>query len=573
LPVLSGGTGQSSYTDGQILMGITAGNTLSKGTITAGSGISVTNGAGSITIAASGTSGVTTVGTIDSQVKSSNGLVISGTNIYAQTADPGFPGVLSTGAQAITGAKTFSSTPTFSTMTLGSSLFAGTGGILAQDNAYNFWDATNHRQGYGTTTPSSLLTVKNVTDSLNEGIAIEGSGAGPNVRWIHYVSPNGAYSLYHPVAANYGFSVDAVSGRFSAANGLTTQTGSGALTARGNSGRDADNIIVALNTASQSGDSFVHYASDFVTKLFRVDYLGNLTAKTLSASTLTTGIAHVGSTGLISSSAVDLSGADATGTLAAGRFPALAGDVTTSAGSLTTTIANLAVTNAKIANNTIDLPSKVTGVLPTLSGGTGQSTYTNGQILMGITSTNSLSKGTLTAGSGITITNGAGSITLSASSGSGITSTEWVSDNTILIPNALGFTSISNLQTFKKRVGDSLFLRGSFTMNAGAAFSADFGLVGVTMDTAKLPTNVNATKLMDVHRLPNSNGQVYGASNGLLGFYDGSTATTIYVTDQAAGGTGGQFDKVTVAAFGAAGNVFTFETLSGIPISGWTQTN
>lgn len=48
----------------------------------------------------------------------------------------------------------------------------------------------------------------------------------------------------------------------------------------------------------------------------------------------------------------------------------LSGDVTTS-GSNATTIANLAVTNAKIANSTIDLTAKVTGVLPVANGGTG----------------------------------------------------------------------------------------------------------------------------------------------------------------------------------------------------------
>jgi hypothetical protein len=51
LPVANGGTGQTSYTDGQLLIGNTTGNTLAKATLTAGTGISVTNGAGSITIA------------------------------------------------------------------------------------------------------------------------------------------------------------------------------------------------------------------------------------------------------------------------------------------------------------------------------------------------------------------------------------------------------------------------------------------------------------------------------------------------------------------------------------------
>jgi hypothetical protein len=48
--------------------------------------------------------------------------------------------------------------------------------------------------------------------------------------------------------------------------------------------------------------------------------------------------------------AIDLGSAKASGTLAAARFPSLAGDVTTTAGSLATAIADDAVTNAKAAN-------------------------------------------------------------------------------------------------------------------------------------------------------------------------------------------------------------------------------
>lgn len=44
-----GGTGQTSYTDGQLLIGNTSG-TLTKATLTAGSGIAVTNGSGSISV-------------------------------------------------------------------------------------------------------------------------------------------------------------------------------------------------------------------------------------------------------------------------------------------------------------------------------------------------------------------------------------------------------------------------------------------------------------------------------------------------------------------------------------------
>ena len=51
LNVANGGTGQSSYTNGQLLIGNTSGNTLGKSTLTAGSGIAITNGPAAITIA------------------------------------------------------------------------------------------------------------------------------------------------------------------------------------------------------------------------------------------------------------------------------------------------------------------------------------------------------------------------------------------------------------------------------------------------------------------------------------------------------------------------------------------
>jgi hypothetical protein len=54
LDVLSGGTGQSTFTNGQLLIGNTTGNTLTKALLTAGANITITVGAGSITIAVSG---------------------------------------------------------------------------------------------------------------------------------------------------------------------------------------------------------------------------------------------------------------------------------------------------------------------------------------------------------------------------------------------------------------------------------------------------------------------------------------------------------------------------------------
>jgi hypothetical protein len=57
LPVANGGTGQTSYTDGQLLIGNSTGNTLTKATLTAGTNVTITNAAGAITIAATGGGG------------------------------------------------------------------------------------------------------------------------------------------------------------------------------------------------------------------------------------------------------------------------------------------------------------------------------------------------------------------------------------------------------------------------------------------------------------------------------------------------------------------------------------
>lgn len=54
LSVARGGTGQSSFTDGQLLIGNSTGNTLTKATLTQGANITITNAAGAITIEVSG---------------------------------------------------------------------------------------------------------------------------------------------------------------------------------------------------------------------------------------------------------------------------------------------------------------------------------------------------------------------------------------------------------------------------------------------------------------------------------------------------------------------------------------
>ena len=84
VPVVDGGTGQSSYTNGQLLIGNTTGNTLTKSTLTAGSGISITNGAGSITITNTGAASDSTFTGSDVSLTSANTWFnVTGLSFYA----------------------------------------------------------------------------------------------------------------------------------------------------------------------------------------------------------------------------------------------------------------------------------------------------------------------------------------------------------------------------------------------------------------------------------------------------------------------------------------------------------
>ena len=90
LPVTNGGTGQTTYTDGQLLIGNSTGNTLTKATLTPGTGVTITNSAGGITISATGSGGTVTSVTGTAPVASSGGATpaISLAANYGDTQNP-----------------------------------------------------------------------------------------------------------------------------------------------------------------------------------------------------------------------------------------------------------------------------------------------------------------------------------------------------------------------------------------------------------------------------------------------------------------------------------------------------
>lgn len=84
-------------------------------------------------------------------------------------------------------------------------------------------------------------------------------------------------------------------------------------------------------------------------------------------------------------------------------------------------LANVATGNVLLAGGVstaplwgkVGLTTHVSGTLPVANGGTNQTSYTSGQLLIG-NSSNTLTKATLTEGSNVTITNGNGTITISS---------------------------------------------------------------------------------------------------------------------------------------------------------------
>ena len=122
LPVANGGTGETSFTDGQLLIGNSTGNTLTKASLTAGSGVTITPGAGSIQIAftgpgagsvtsvdvSGGTTGLTTSG---GPVTASGTITLAGTLAVANGG---------TGATTLAGASiaTYTGTATLTNKTM-----------------------------------------------------------------------------------------------------------------------------------------------------------------------------------------------------------------------------------------------------------------------------------------------------------------------------------------------------------------------------------------------------------------------------------------------------------------------
>jgi len=91
---------------------------------------------------------------------------------------------------------------TITSATAGSALFAGTSGVLAQDNANYFWDNTNKRLGIGTATPAHRLDVVGGETRLFPRGIINGSFIFTHTDVYNKLNMNNTYNIIQQTNAS-----------------------------------------------------------------------------------------------------------------------------------------------------------------------------------------------------------------------------------------------------------------------------------------------------------------------------------------------------------------------------------
>jgi hypothetical protein len=153
-------------------------------------------------------------------------------------------------------------------------------------------------------------------------------------------------------------------------------------------------------------------------------------------------------------------------------------------------------------NNVNSIVGSGLGVIAVINGGTGQSTYTNGQLLIGNNTGNTLTKNTLTPSAGIGVTNGPGSISiantgvLSIVAGTGISASSATGNVTVANTGVTSFSAGTTGLTPSSPTTGAVVLAGTLAVaNGGTGATTDSGArtnlglgggLSVTITTAKL---------------------------------------------------------------------------------------
>ena len=203
LAVSEGGTGQSSFTNGQLLIGNTTGNTLTKASLTAGSGVSITPGAGSITIAATGSGGTVTsvtagTGLSGGTITGSGTISLDVTNANNWTGKQTFTGSSSVlAAKIVNAAEKVTVSATAATGTVNYDVTTQSVLYYTSDAAGNW--TTNLRASSGTSLDTALATGESATVAFlvkqgaapfyNSAVQVDGTTSGVTTVWQGGTAP------------------------------------------------------------------------------------------------------------------------------------------------------------------------------------------------------------------------------------------------------------------------------------------------------------------------------------------------------------------------------------------------
>jgi hypothetical protein len=443
-------------------LAITGTGTVTSVNLTAGTGISVSGGP----ITSSGS--ITVVNTAPDQVVA----LTAGTNVSITGTYPSF---------------TINATDQFGGTVTSVSVVSANGLAGTVANA--------------TTTPAITLTTSVTGIVKGNGTALSAAVAATD-----YVAP-GAYTT-----SGLTMATARLLGRTTASTGAAEEitVGTGLTLSTGSIVNAAPDQVVSLTgagTTSISGTypSFTITSNDaFVGTVTSVGGTGTVSGLTLTGTVTTSGNLTLG--GTLSVVPSDFASQTANTFLAAPN----------GAPGTPTFRAIVAADVPTLNQNTTGTASNVTGTVAVVNGGTGQTTYTDGQILIGNTTGNTLTKTTLTAGTNVSITNGSGAITINAT------------DQFVGTVTSVGGTGTVN----------------GITLTGTVTTSGDLTLGG-TLSGVSLTTQVSGT-------LPVANGGTNGTATPTAGGAAYGTGTAYAFTTA---GTAGQVLVSTGATAPAFGGI------------------